>query len=142
MAPAAVSMGRESFACYDGTAPPAKGTSPSKAGSSKRNRRRANRPTRNIVHRDRYGAHDRLVTAFFSEHMVYDEYKFQKTFQMSRTLFNSIVQELTGYIRNFLKTIPESSDDEHKRIKYKQMQEAKRKDVERAFDVLKKNGLY
>ncbi|GJW22314.1 reverse transcriptase domain-containing protein [Tanacetum coccineum] len=30
-----------------------------------RNRRRANRPTRSIVHRDRYGAHDRLVTAFF-----------------------------------------------------------------------------
>nr|GEZ21907.1 hypothetical protein [Tanacetum cinerariifolium] len=32
-----------------------------------RNRRQVNdRPTRNIIHRDRYGAHDRLVVAFFT----------------------------------------------------------------------------
>ncbi|GJX20605.1 ALP1-like protein [Tanacetum coccineum] len=62
-----------------------------------RNRRRANRPTRSIVHRDRYGAHDRLVTAFFSEHPVYNEYRFRKTFRMSRTLFNRIVHEVTNH---------------------------------------------
>nr|GEV92039.1 hypothetical protein [Tanacetum cinerariifolium] len=38
----------------------------------------------------------------------------------------------------FVKTILEPSDDDHKRIRYKQMQEAERKDVERAFGVLKK----
>ncbi|GJV23279.1 RNA-directed DNA polymerase, eukaryota, reverse transcriptase zinc-binding domain protein [Tanacetum coccineum] len=38
----------------------------------------------------------------------------------------------------FVKTIPEPSDDDHKRIRYKQMQEAAMKDVERAFGVLKK----
>ncbi|GJS17528.1 hypothetical protein Tco_0412000 [Tanacetum coccineum] len=62
-----------------------------------RNRRRENRPTRSIVHRDRYGAHDRLVTAFFSEHPIYNEYRFRKTFRMSRTLFNRIVHEVTNH---------------------------------------------
>ncbi|GJS43144.1 ALP1-like protein, partial [Tanacetum coccineum] len=62
-----------------------------------RNRRRANRPMRSIVHRDRYGAHDRLVTAFFSEHQIYNEYRFWKTFRMSRTLFNRIVHEVTNH---------------------------------------------
>nr|GFA90035.1 hypothetical protein [Tanacetum cinerariifolium] len=37
-----------------------------------------------------------------------------------------------------VKTIAEPSDDDHKRILYKQKQESARKDVERAFGVLKK----
>ncbi|GJY30012.1 ALP1-like protein [Tanacetum coccineum] len=37
-----------------------------------------------------------------------------------------------------VKTIPELADDDHKRILYKQKQESARKDVERAFGVLKK----
>nr|GEW78192.1 hypothetical protein [Tanacetum cinerariifolium] len=37
----------------------------------------------------------------------------------------------------FVKTILEPSDDDHKRIRYKQMHEAARKDVKRAFGVLK-----
>ncbi|GKE97048.1 ALP1-like protein, partial [Tanacetum coccineum] len=37
-----------------------------------------------------------------------------------------------------VKTIPEPTDDDHKRILYKQMQKLARKDVERAFGVLKK----
>ncbi|GJW23963.1 serine/threonine-protein kinase STY17-like protein [Tanacetum coccineum] len=37
-----------------------------------------------------------------------------------------------------VKTIPEPADDDHKRILYKQKQESARKDVERAFGVLKK----
>ncbi|GKD96587.1 ALP1-like protein [Tanacetum coccineum] len=56
-----------------------------------KNRRRANRVTRNHITRDRYGAHERLVTAFFSEEPMYDEVKFRKTFRMARPLFNEIV---------------------------------------------------
>nr|GEU40277.1 hypothetical protein [Tanacetum cinerariifolium] len=70
-----------------------------------KNRRRANQPTRNIVHRDRYGAHDRLVAAFFSEDPVYDEYKFRKTFQISRTFFNRIIQEVTNHSSFFCDNI-------------------------------------
>nr|GEV29335.1 hypothetical protein [Tanacetum cinerariifolium] len=93
------------------------------------------------------------------EHPVYDEYKFWKTFQMSRTLFNRIVQEVTNHSSffhddidciekevdgiypefvTFVKTIPEPYDDDHKRIRYNQMQEAGKKDVKRVFCVLKK----
>ncbi|GJV33586.1 ALP1-like protein isoform X1 [Tanacetum coccineum] len=56
-----------------------------------KNRRRANRVTRNHITRDRYGAHERLVAAFFSEEPMYDEVKFRKTFRMARPLFNEIV---------------------------------------------------
>ncbi|GJZ12519.1 ALP1-like protein [Tanacetum coccineum] len=54
-------------------------------------RRRANRLTRNNITRDRSGAHERLVAAFFSEEPMYDEVKFRKTFRMARPLFNEIV---------------------------------------------------
>nr|GEX91871.1 protein ALP1-like [Tanacetum cinerariifolium] len=37
-----------------------------------------------------------------------------------------------------VKMIPEPADDDHKRILYKQKQESTRKDMERAFGVLKK----
>ncbi|GJT83943.1 serine carboxypeptidase-like protein 51 [Tanacetum coccineum] len=56
-----------------------------------KNRRRANRVTRNHITRDRYGAHERLVAAFFSDEPMYDEVKFRKTFRMARPLFNEIV---------------------------------------------------
>ena len=39
-----------------------------------------------------------------------------------------------------VKTIPEPSNDDHKRVRYKQMQKSARKDVERLFGVLKKMG--
>ncbi|GKD89908.1 ALP1-like protein [Tanacetum coccineum] len=84
-----------------------------------RNRRRANRPTRSIVHRDRYGAHDRLVTAFFSEHPIYNEYRFRKTFRMSRTLFNRIVHECTSAIRQLAYGIVPDFLDEYLQISTK-----------------------
>nr|GEU29624.1 hypothetical protein [Tanacetum cinerariifolium] len=49
-------------------------------------------------------------------------------------LVDGIYPELTP----LFKTIPEPADDDHKRILYKQNQESARKDVERAFGVLKK----
>ncbi|GKF13819.1 ALP1-like protein, partial [Tanacetum coccineum] len=39
---------------------------------------------------------------------------------------------------SLVKTIPEPSHDDNKRIRYKKMQESARKDVEQAFGVLKK----
>nr|GEV02718.1 hypothetical protein [Tanacetum cinerariifolium] len=66
-----------------------------------RNRRQANRPTRTTIYRDCYGAHDRLVAAFFSENQMYDAYKFRKTFQMARPLFNWIVDEVTHHSSYF-----------------------------------------
>ncbi|GKC63788.1 ALP1-like protein [Tanacetum coccineum] len=50
---------------------------------------------RNPVERDRYGAHDRLVMAYFSEHPQYDEPTFRERFRMSRRLFTKIVREVT-----------------------------------------------
>ncbi|GJS67930.1 WAT1-related protein [Tanacetum coccineum] len=41
-------------------------------------------------------------------------------------------------LAKLVKTIPEPSDDDYKRIKYKQMQESAMNDVELAFGVLKK----
>nr|GEU85774.1 integrase, catalytic region, zinc finger, CCHC-type, peptidase aspartic, catalytic [Tanacetum cinerariifolium] len=46
---------------------------------------------RTPVQRDRYGAHDRLVMAYFSEHPQYEE----ERFRMSRRLFTKIVREVT-----------------------------------------------
>ncbi|GJV12579.1 ALP1-like protein [Tanacetum coccineum] len=54
-------------------------------------RRGANRLSRNNITRDRSGAHERLVAAFFSEEPMYGEVKFRKTFRMARPLFNEIV---------------------------------------------------
>ncbi|GJS64809.1 ALP1-like protein [Tanacetum coccineum] len=56
------------------------------------------------------------------------------TYPWGYYLVDGIYPELVTLV----KTIPEPSDDYHKRIRYKQMQEAARKDVERAFGVLKK----
>ncbi|GJS50017.1 ALP1-like protein isoform X1 [Tanacetum coccineum] len=49
-------------------------------------------------------------------------------------LVDGIYPELAPLV----KTIPEPSDDDHKRILYKQKQESTMKDVDRAFGILKK----
>ncbi|GJY54208.1 ALP1-like protein [Tanacetum coccineum] len=130
---------------------------------------------RTSVERDRYGAHDRLVMAYFSEHPQYDESTFRDHFRMSRRLFTKIVREVT-YAFPFIQQtndctrkvgisslmkctsairqmayggVPDALDEylqmdattartnDHKRILYKTKHEAARKDVERAFGVLK-----
>ncbi|GJV64900.1 ribonuclease H-like domain-containing protein [Tanacetum coccineum] len=49
-----------------------------------------------------------------------------------------LVDGMYPELATFVKTISKPSDDDHKRIRYKQIQESERKDVERAFGVLKK----
>ncbi|GKA18731.1 ALP1-like protein isoform X1 [Tanacetum coccineum] len=56
------------------------------------------------------------------------------TYPSGYYLVDGIYPELAPLV----KTIPEPADDDHKRILYKQKQESARKDVERAFGVLKK----
>ncbi|GJW48222.1 reverse transcriptase domain-containing protein [Tanacetum coccineum] len=50
----------------------------------------------------------------------------------------SLVDRIYPKLAPLIKTIPEPADDDHKRILYKQKQESARKNVERAFGVLKK----
>ncbi|GKB81506.1 ribonuclease H-like domain-containing protein [Tanacetum coccineum] len=56
------------------------------------------------------------------------------TYPSGYYLVDGIYPELAPLV----KTVPEPADDDHKRIVYKQKQESARKDVERAFGVLKK----
>ncbi|GJZ17100.1 ALP1-like protein [Tanacetum coccineum] len=49
-----------------------------------------------------------------------------------------LVDRIYPELAPLVKTIPEPADDDHKRILFKQKQESARKDVERAFGVLKK----
>ncbi|GKD75395.1 serine/threonine-protein kinase STY17-like protein [Tanacetum coccineum] len=56
------------------------------------------------------------------------------TYPSGYYLVDGIYPELVPLV----KTIPEPADEDHKRIFYKQKQESARKDVERAFGVLKK----
>ncbi|GJY08201.1 ALP1-like protein [Tanacetum coccineum] len=49
-----------------------------------------------------------------------------------------LIDEIYPELATLVKTIPEPADDDHKRILYKKKQELARKDVERAFGVLKK----
>ncbi|GKC43845.1 ALP1-like protein [Tanacetum coccineum] len=49
-----------------------------------------------------------------------------------------LVDKIYPELAPLVKTIPEPADDDHKRILFKQKQESARKDVERAFGVLKK----
>ncbi|GJR36159.1 ALP1-like protein [Tanacetum coccineum] len=60
-------------------------------------RRQASRVTRNSITRDRAGAHERLVAAFFSDDPMYDATRFRKTFRMARPLFNRIVTAVTNH---------------------------------------------
>ncbi|GJW92908.1 ALP1-like protein [Tanacetum coccineum] len=67
---------------------------------------------RTLVQRDRYGAHDRLVMAYFSEHPQYEEATFRERFRMSRRLFTKIVQECTSAIRQLAYgCVPDSLDE-------------------------------
>ncbi|GJZ36349.1 ALP1-like protein [Tanacetum coccineum] len=64
------------------------------------------------VERDRYGAHDRLVMAYFSEHPQFDEATFREGFRMSRRLFTKIVRECTSAIRQMAYgSVPDSLDE-------------------------------
>ncbi|GJU69280.1 ALP1-like protein [Tanacetum coccineum] len=56
------------------------------------------------------------------------------TYPSGYYLIDGIYPELATLV----KTIPEPADDDHKRILYKKKQDSTRKDVERAFGVLKK----
>ncbi|GKD17645.1 hypothetical protein Tco_1206803 [Tanacetum coccineum] len=56
---------------------------------------------RTPVQRDCYGAHARLVMAYFSEHPQYDESTFCERFRMSRRLFTKIIREVTDDSRFF-----------------------------------------
>ena len=47
--------------------------------------------TRNHVSRDRVGAHDRLVAAYFCAQPTYGDQAFHDRFRMSRRLFTRIV---------------------------------------------------
>ncbi|GKD90605.1 ALP1-like protein [Tanacetum coccineum] len=49
-----------------------------------------------------------------------------------------LVDGIYSELATLVKTIPEPADDDHKQILYKKKQESARKDVERAFGVLKK----
>ncbi|GJU42998.1 hypothetical protein Tco_1200264 [Tanacetum coccineum] len=60
-------------------------------------RRQASRVTRNSITRDRAGARERLVAAFFSDDPMYDATRFRKTFRMARPLFNRIVTAVTNH---------------------------------------------
>nr|GEV32651.1 protein ALP1-like [Tanacetum cinerariifolium] len=51
---------------------------------------------RTPVEKDHYGAHDRLLMVYFSEHPQYDEATFREHFRMSRRLFTKIVREVTN----------------------------------------------
>ncbi|GKC16233.1 RNA-directed DNA polymerase, eukaryota [Tanacetum coccineum] len=142
------------------------------------NERQATQVLRNSITRDRAGAHERLVAAYFTDSPMYNEKRFRQTFRMARPLFNQIVNAVTTHSAYFQyenikiserssrmaldhfcqavmeiygpeflrkptvtdveKTFIEPADDDHKRILYKQKQESARKDVERAFGVLKK----
>ncbi|GJZ96348.1 hypothetical protein Tco_0668682 [Tanacetum coccineum] len=50
---------------------------------------------RTPVERDHYGAHDRLVMAYFSENPQYNEKTFRERFRMSRRLFTKFIREVT-----------------------------------------------
>nr|GEX86783.1 hypothetical protein [Tanacetum cinerariifolium] len=50
---------------------------------------------RTPLEKDHYGAHDRLVMAYFSENPQYNEKTFRERFRMSRRLFTKIVREVT-----------------------------------------------
>nr|GEW82920.1 protein ALP1-like [Tanacetum cinerariifolium] len=56
---------------------------------------------RTTIENDHYGAHDRLIMAYFSEQPQYDEATFRERFRMSRRLFIKIVREVTDASQNF-----------------------------------------
>ncbi|GJT88711.1 RNA-directed DNA polymerase, eukaryota [Tanacetum coccineum] len=49
-----------------------------------------------------------------------------------------LIDEIYPELTTLVKTIPEPANDDHKRMLYKLKQESAKKDMERAFDILKK----
>nr|GEW87956.1 hypothetical protein [Tanacetum cinerariifolium] len=60
---------------------------------------------RNHIVRDRYGAHYRLVKAYFAKEPFYNDYLFRKRFRMDRPLFTRIVRELSDNCLFFKKVV-------------------------------------
>ncbi|GJZ43214.1 ALP1-like protein, partial [Tanacetum coccineum] len=59
---------------------------------------------RTSVERDHYGAHDRLVAAYFFEHPHYDEAKLRQRFRISRKPFTQIIRDVTDSSSFFQQT--------------------------------------
>lgn len=66
-----------------------------------KSRRTYTRLSRTTITRDRAGAHERLVAAFFSANPMYDDRRFRKTFRMARPLYNRIVNAVTNHSAYF-----------------------------------------
>ncbi|GKB55320.1 hypothetical protein Tco_0906073 [Tanacetum coccineum] len=64
-------------------------------------RRQATQVSRNSITRDRAGAHERLVAAYFTDSPMYNEKRFRQTFRMARPLFNQIVNAVTTHSAYF-----------------------------------------
>ncbi|GJX42306.1 ALP1-like protein [Tanacetum coccineum] len=64
-------------------------------------RRQATQVSRNSITRDRAGAHERLVVAYFTDNPMYNEKRFRQTFRMARPLFNQIVNAVTAHSAYF-----------------------------------------
>ncbi|XP_021724887.1 uncharacterized protein LOC110692195 [Chenopodium quinoa] len=62
---------------------------------------RREKMSRWIVPRDSEGAHDRLVTDYFSDHPLYGDEKFRRRFRMRKPLFMKIVNTLSATDRFF-----------------------------------------
>nr|GEZ35397.1 hypothetical protein [Tanacetum cinerariifolium] len=72
---------------------------------------------RTSVQRDRYGAHDRLVMAYFSEHPQYDEATFREplmkcTFAISQLAYECVPDSLDEYLQMDATTAPAYTDIE------------------------------
>nr|XP_043616302.1 uncharacterized protein LOC122588247 [Erigeron canadensis] len=53
---------------------------------------------RSVVERDRYGADERLMTAYFNENPKYSLKSFRRRFSMSRPMFLRIVNDIISYL--------------------------------------------
>ncbi|GJY50566.1 hypothetical protein Tco_0441413 [Tanacetum coccineum] len=94
---------------------------------------------RKPIARDRHGAHDCLVAAYFTEQSMYTPKQFRLWSYMARSICESLKPKVKNsmlFTRRNISFQPDSNDV--KRIRYKQANTLARKDVERAFDVLKK----
>ncbi|GJW74013.1 hypothetical protein Tco_0133383 [Tanacetum coccineum] len=61
----------------------------------------AKRQKRTNINHDHYGAHDRLVAAYFSDNPMFLASRFEEKFRMSRKLFTIIVEEVTIHCAYF-----------------------------------------
>ncbi|GJZ73738.1 ALP1-like protein isoform X1 [Tanacetum coccineum] len=64
-------------------------------------RPQATQVSRNNITRDRAGAHECLVAAYFTDNPMYNEKRVRQTFQMARPLFNQIVNAITAHSAYF-----------------------------------------